>query len=354
MKRFVSPPAGVARVLPARIASFGLAMASLSLAACAPDQSVQPGAPELIAVYVVQAGPNPTKIVPETPDCPTPVANQMCRAGVDPMADPPQTPDTLCRNVAAGHWCNCLADAADTTGMMGTWNCDPFGGVVQVVAIFDRLLDTTPLDPGDEPALTDVAMATAGASTAVPVLTDYGSNGSPKGLVIPLFAVFGAGNFRTEGPSLLTVPASSFPSDTGVTVALNKSKVLAKDGTTPFVGTGALLDGIVKFATAPFAVSLVAPADLGPMSADPNTVTVAFTNLVADVDAVTMHAHATVNGAAAAITVAPVNEATMAISPVDPWPAGATVVVTLDPGVTSVAGDTLATAATLTFMTPTP
>ena len=77
---------------------------------------------------------------------------------------------------------------------------------------------------------------------------------------------------------------------------------------------------------------------------------VAFTNLVADVDAVTMRAHATVNGAAAAITVAPVNEATMAITPDVPWPAGATVVVTLDPGVTSVAGDTLAAPATVTFM----
>ena len=43
---------------------------------------------------------------------------------------------------------------------------------------------------------------------------------------------------------------SSFPSGTVITTSLNRARVLAKDGTTPFVGEGALLDGIVKFTTA--------------------------------------------------------------------------------------------------------
>ena len=81
MKRSEVLPAGVSRAAIARIASLGVAVASLSSAACAPDQSVKPGAPELIAYYVVQAGPTPTKIVPDTPDCPAAVATgrRACR-----------------------------------------------------------------------------------------------------------------------------------------------------------------------------------------------------------------------------------------------------------------------------------
>ena len=346
MKRSEVLPAGVSRAAITRIASLGLAIASLTSAACAPDQGVKPGAPELFAYYVIQAGPTPTKILPKNPDCPTPAANAACR----PMPPMPDEPDTICRDVAASHWCSCIADATDPT--MGTWNCDPFVGVISVIAIFDRVLDTAPLDP-DDPANspTDIATATAGAGTAVPVLTDYGSNGSPTGLVIPLFAQFFLGNFRTEGPSLFTVPESGFPAGTTITTSLNANRVLAKDGTTPFVGEGALLDGIVKFKTAAFAATLTAP-DLTAMSMDTNTVTASFTNLVV-ADDVAMHAHATVNGAAVAITVAAVNEVTVSITPVAPWPAGATVVITLDAATTSAAGDSLGAAGgTLTFMTP--
>jgi hypothetical protein len=357
MKRSEVLPAGVARAARTHIASLGLAVASLAGTACAPDQSVKPGAPELFAYYVIQAGPTPTKILPKTPDCPTPAAGATCR----PMPPMPEEPDTLCRDVAASHWCNCIADGTDPT--MGAWNCDPFVGVISVIAIFDRLLDTAPLDP-DEPANspTDIAMATVGASTAFPVLTDYGSNGSPTGLVIPIFAQFFLGNFRTEGPSLFTVPESSpsFPSGAAITVSLNADKVLAKDGTTPFVGTGALLDGVVKFATAPFGATLT-PPDLTATSMDPITVTASFTNLVdgdlpdqmvMDPDDVAKHVTATVNGAAAVVAVANVNDVTVAITPMTPWPAGATVVVTLDATTPSRLGETLGAPVTLTFMTP--
>jgi hypothetical protein len=341
MKRSVVPPTRVTRAVSARVASLGLAIASLAGAACAPDNSVAPGAPQLISVYIVQAGPTPTKITPDTPDCPTPVSGEAC----SPAAE---TPDSLCRDAATDHWCSCVADGTDMT--MGAWSCDPFSGVISVIAIFDRLLDTAPLDPGDEPALSDIATVTAG-TTAVPVLTDYGSNGSPTGLVIPLFAQFFLGNFRTEGPSLFTVPNPAFPSGQTITVALDGGKVRAKDGTTPFVGEGALLDGIVKFATAAFAATL-APPDLTATSMDTNTVTASFTNLVS-ADDVAMHAHATVNGAAVAIMVAQVNETTLAITPAVPWPAGATVVITLDASTTSATGEALAAPVMpLTFMTP--
>ena len=352
MKRSEVLPAGVSRAPLARIATLGFAVASLAGAACAPDQDVKPGAPELFAYYIVQAGPTPTKITPDTPDCPMPAAGAMCKAGVDPEADPPEIPDTLCRDVAASHWCNCIADNADPTMRMGTWNCDPFVGVISVIAIFDRLLDTAPLDP-DEPtnSPTDIATATAGASaTAVPVLTDYASNGTPTGLVIPIFAQFFLGNFRTEGPSLFTVPESGFPSGTTITTRLNGGRVLAKDGTTPFVGKGALVDGVVRFTTAGFAAT-VTPPDTSAMSMDTNTVTVAFTNLV-DLDAATPHITATVNGTAVAITVAQVNELTLAITPVVPWPAAATVNITVDAATPSKSGETLGAAVVQPFVTP--
>jgi len=350
MKRSEVLPAGVSRAPLARIASLGLAVASLAGTACAPDQDVKPGAPELFAYYIVQAGPTPTKITPDTPDCPTPVANQMCKAGVDPQADPPETPDTLCRDVAASHWCNCIPDAPESR--MGTWNCDPFVGVISVIAIFDRLLDTAPLDP-DEPtnSPTDIATATAGAAaTAVPVLTDYASNGTPTGLVIPIFAQFFLGNFRTEGPSLFTVPEAGFPSGTTITTSLNGRRVLAKDGTTSFVGKGALLDGIVKFTTAAFTATVTEP-DTSAMSMDTNTVTVAFSNLV-DLDAATPHITATVNGTAVAITVAQVNDVTLAITPVVPWPAASTVNITVDAATASKSGETLGAAVVKQFVTP--
>jgi hypothetical protein len=276
----------------------------------------------------------------------------MCKAGVDPAADPPETPDTLCRDVAASHWCNCVPDNADPMMRMGTWNCDPFVGVISVIAIFDRLLDTAPLDlddPANSPA--DIATATAGtAATAVPVLTDYGSNGSPTGLVIPLFAQAFLGNFRTEGPSLFTVAEAGFPSASTITTRLNSDKVLAKDGTTPFVGKGALLDGIVKFATAAFTAT-VTPPDTSAMSMDTNTVTVSFSNVV-DVATVTPHVTATVNGAAAAITVAQVNEVTLAITPVVPWPAASMVTITVDAATPSLSGETLGAAVSQPFVTP--
>jgi hypothetical protein len=84
---------------------------------------------------------------------------------------------------------------------------------------------------------------------------------------------------------------------------------------------------------------------------DTNTVTVTFTNLV-DLDAATPHITATVNGTAVAITVAQVNEVTLAITPVVPWPAASTVNITVDAATASKSGDTLGAAVAQQFVTP--
>jgi hypothetical protein len=332
MKRSVSPPA--------RVASLGTAFA-LAVAgfACAPDQSVEPGAPELISYAVGQPGGGAFRIPASTPDCPTTPAGAVCTPSMNGM----------CRDVDAGHWCNCIQDMAtppDPAPDTGVWNCDPFGAVTAVFAIFDRLLDTAPLDPGDQPGLPDIATVTA-AGAPVPVLTDYSPNGTPTALILLFFSQ------RWDGPSLFTVPdAGAFASATGLTVELDPAKVRAKDGTTPFSGTGALLDGRFSFRTAPFAGALGTPNPY----VDPNMLFLAFTNLVdanTILDVVTPNLTVTVDGAPAGVTLIIFNEATVGIVPDMPWPAGSTVVATVAPAapITSLLGEPLtAPVAPLTYM----
>ncbi len=67
--------------------------------------------------------------------------------------------------------------------------------------MFDRLLDTAPLDPGDAAGLTDVVTTMAGAGAPViTLLTDYSSTGAADGLVFNLFGPFYFGNFRAQRP----------------------------------------------------------------------------------------------------------------------------------------------------------
>ena len=186
MKRSEVLPVGVSRAPLARIASLGLAIASLTGTACAPDQGVKPGAPELFAYYIVQAGPTPTKILPSTPDCPTPAAGAMCRP-MPPTAGGAGHALPRCRREP-------LVQLHRRRGR-------PDDGRVELRSVRWRHLRHRHLRsparhraagsgrPANSP--TDIATATAGAtSTAVPVLTDYGSNGTPTGLVIPIFAQF--------------------------------------------------------------------------------------------------------------------------------------------------------------------
>src|SRR5436190_8460364 len=217
MKRSFPPPA--------REALFGaIALATLLGlgTACEPDNNVQPGAPVLTTMIMIGPGGATTTVTKDTPDCPPGiVGSEAC----DPSMD------TLCKHPAPG-WCNCVADMADMT--MGAWDCSDVG-VLAVVAIFDRLLDTAPFDAKYPDGITNAMTATTPSASApqFQVISDYASTGTPMG-VNPLFATFVFGNPRNTGPSLFAMPDPAFPSSAAVTLQLEAAQVHAKDGTTAF------------------------------------------------------------------------------------------------------------------------
>jgi hypothetical protein len=337
---------------PAREALCVLVGALVCGAACSPDQNVKPGAPELIEFTIVQAGPTATTVTPTTPACPNPVqSGDACLpmgipAGADGGVETP--PDALCREANNNLWCNCVPDASDMTGTTGAWSCEPFTNVMAVIAVFDRLLDTAPLDPGDAAGLTDVVMADVSAS-AIDVLTDYSSTGAANGFIFNLFGPAFFGNFRANGPSLYTAPQPIFPSGETVTVTLDATKVRAKDGTTPFKGEGLLQSGTLIFTMAPYSASVTAPAEPTMDNPDPPiSATVSFTNFTDPTD----HITATANGAPVVIDVESADGgATFSVTPHSgSWgPTGTTVVVTVDATTQNLAGQTIAAAASTTF-----
>jgi len=318
--------------------------------------------------FTIVAGGTPTTVTADTPDCPAGiVGSEACM----PMGDPP---DGLCRQASAMNWCNCVPDDADMTGMTGNWDCSPFANVSAVIAVFDRLLDTMPLDPGDAPGLTDVVTTMAGTGAPViTLLTDYSSTGAADGLVLNLFGPFYFGNFRGNGPSLFSAPQPEFPSGTTITVSLQADLVRAKDGTTPFTGSGLLQGGTLVFTMAPFSGVVVAAKPFMPATMDTEEMAttpamVAFTNFVEpapcgpptpdpmDEDPplctiAAAHITATVNGAPAAITIASGDGTTFTVKPMggNAWPTGATVVITVDAATTNLLAQPIDAAASVTF-----
>jgi hypothetical protein len=327
---------------PARERLFGLAAIAIVGLACEPDNSVKPGAPELTQFVITQADGAFITITAETPDCATgTVGGESC----DPMAD------TLCRQLAEKNFCNCVTDMADPP--VSTWDCPPLANVTTVIAIFDRLLDTEPLMnpdpsmPGAEVGLVDFADVSAGAGApAFETITDYSSSGTPMGLVTVLGGLF-FGNHRLAGPSLVTAANPAFPSGTSVTVRLDGAKVRAKDGRTPFTGSGLLQDGEVSFTTAAFAASITVPDPT--MLAMMPDVTIAFTAAVPDT--IVDHVHVTSNGAPfTAVDIVP-HGTTVTVTPTTAWPAGATIVVSVDATAENVLHQTISSAASEMFMT---
>jgi len=309
----------------------------VAAAACTPDQGVEPGAPKLTELTIVQ-GFAATTVRPDTPECDTGIATgDACLPNAD----------GLCRQASANNWCTCVAD--DTDPSTGMWNCDPFTNVTGVIAVFDRLLDTAPFDPGTDPVAGVMTISATGGSPAVDILADYSATGDPNGLVFNLFGPAFFGNFRSDGPSLFGVPQPEFPSGATVMVSLQADKVHAKDGKTPYAGSGQLLGGTLIFTMAPFAAVLL-PPDATAM--DPNAVTLAFTNMAANpVD----HLTATADGAPIVIDAAGDDgSSTFSITPMGggAWPAGATIVITLDATTTNLLGQTIDGAATVTFTAP--
>ena len=105
-------------------------------------------------------------------------------------------------------------------GTMGAWNCEPFANVIAVIAIFDRLLDTAPLDPGDA-AGADRRRHGDGrrrrAGTCSPTTRPTARRRADLQPVRP-------GVLRQlpgQGPSLFSVPEPEFPSGATITISLD-------------------------------------------------------------------------------------------------------------------------------------
>ena len=211
-------------------------------AACSPTSNVKPGAPVLTTLSIVEPSGTRWDVTSDTKDCPTSYAEgQDC----DPTAY------ALCelgKNVV----CHCdSTDMCDPT--KGSLVCTYAPGSV-AVALFDRLLDTTPFD-----ASTTVASLTLDPPNAMSsAATDYSSAGSTTGLVFPVF-------FGVMGPTITISGAPALPTDSTVTFALDPTTVRAKDGKTPFTGGGPLKNGTIAFKTGPFTASITVPTPPPPM-----------------------------------------------------------------------------------------
>jgi hypothetical protein len=323
MNRSFPVPAREARVAFAREALVVLAGAVMFATACEPNQDVKPGAPELTEFTIVTAGPAATTVKTDTPDC---ASTADSGTACDPASD------TLCRHTSDMNWCTCVVPDMMTPDV-GVWNCDPFADVVAVIAVFDRLLDTAPLDPGTDPGRSD--LLTASTTPPFDLSTDYSSTGDANGLIFNLFGPAFFGNFRGDGPSLFATPLPEFPSGTTVMVTIDGTKVRSKDGTHPFIGKGALMSGTLTFTTAPFMMNVAAP---DAMAMDPTAATVMFTNFVKPEDVTPLITAATSGGTAIPVAVAATDATpdgamatTFAVTPAGgAWPAGAMVVISVD------------------------
>jgi hypothetical protein len=365
-----------------RLEVLGLTAALAVAGACTPNTSVKPGAPVLIELSIVEfesAGPVLTTVTPMTGLCPDATAeggacdsvaypvcesvttSNLCRCvpNPPPMSPPPTTdagasdaatsdagkPDAGAATSDAGAKSDASSDAAAPM-LTGTWSCS-FAPTSAVLYVFDRLLGTASLgDGGGAPNLATTTPA------SVVLNGDYASNGSPNEIIFPLL-----GDFRADGPSILFGGVPGLPTSTTITVALDKTKVLAKDGT-PFTGTNLLTDGRITFATQPFGGILTAPPPPAPVgdAAAPTTVTpdmtpatVVFTNLV---DPTALASHITVTAApppaggspTVAVDVASMDGLNVTIAPAmgANWPANTTITITIDATATDVVGDVLA------------
>ena len=364
-----------------RLEVLGLTAALALAGACTPNTSVKPGAPVLIELSIVENGSTVTTVKPTTGSCPaaTPeggpcdsvtyavcesvTTNNVCRCVPNPPATSPPPPpadagasDAAATTSDAGKPdAGAASDAASDAPPppTGTWSCS-FAPTSTVLYVFDRILDTEFLGDGG---------GALGLATIVPVPTppttvvltgDYASNGSPN----IVFSNPVVGDIRADGPSIMFSGVPALPTSSTVTVTLDSTKVLAKDGRTPFTGTNLLTDGMISFATQPFTGVLTAPpvaAQVGDAGApttvapDKTPATVVFTNTV---DPAALASHITVTASPApaggsptvAVDVASMDGLNVTIAPAKgaTWPVSTTFTVTIDATATDVVGDVLA------------
>jgi hypothetical protein len=334
-------------------------LASLGMG-CKPDQSVKGGAPVLMEMIIMSGG-SAMHVLPDTKECPAPVAvpdagvdggsgggGMLDGSACDPDADKP------CRLTSAKNWCSCVADEMDMT--VGAWNCAPFGPTASVVAIFDRLIDVSAFDPMTGEATGAASLEPPSGSPPATAMAIYGSNGSPTGLIFPLF-----GNY--PGPNLTIFGNPALPSSTAVTVKLDKTVIRAKDGKTPFTGDGFLEDGTVTFTTGPFTAEIAPPPDqmdgdggTSPPAPDMTPAILSFTNVV-DHDDIMAHLTVTSGGTPVPFALDPAmgTGTSFNVVPTTAWPANAMISITLDATTPDVLDETLgAPGATATFMTGAP
>jgi hypothetical protein len=213
-------------------------------AGCSPKSDVQPGAPVLLLMTIAESG-GVTDITGGEPACSTQAKEG---AKCDAMKD-----DPLCQS--AKSWCRCRPNDPTDPMSDSSWTCQ-FEPTSMVLAAFDRLLDTEPLDYDQKKAAgrTDVAKITAApGKPPEETVTDYAANGSEIALIFKLLAN------TFHGPHLIISGSPALPSGSAITVTLDKTKVRAKDHASLFVGSGAIKDGVLSFATAPFAASIGVP-----------------------------------------------------------------------------------------------
>jgi len=222
---------------------------------CSPNNSVKSGAPVLTGLSIVEnGGMTTTTITADAIACATTVKGGGDCQLMDEQVDGGSTlkADLMCQTTTSD-WCRCMGDP--TMSPKGMWDCDPFSPMSVVVATFDRLLDTQLLGPDDgSTSRSDLAtiLATPAPPVSVTTATDYSATGSPT-------YFFFAGGIRNTDPSLQIAPTPAMPAGTTITLGLVPGKILAKDGKTPFVGMGPIVDGTFKFKTAPFGVQIGVP-----------------------------------------------------------------------------------------------
>jgi hypothetical protein len=385
-----------------RHALLGLAAALTTLGAgCSPNQSVNPGAPVLTEIKIVEGGGATITTIPSSvAECPAAATDGGPDGAVDGgtapninggMCDPAVV---ICRQTSASNWCRCVAnsppsappapspctdagatgtagsadagasaDASDAAAVLGgTWNCAPFSPNSMALFVFDRLLDTVPLDAGDVTNAATVAFAPPPRMPVV-VNADYASNGSPNEVIFSDPNVLG--DYRADGPSLLFTGQPELPTSSTFTIILDGTKVRAKDGKTPFTGPGLFAEGKLAFTTAALSATLTVPppqapsADAGACTPPPTTAlpdmtpaTLTFNNVVCpqlpdgtfDTTAIAKDITITAGAAAVAFTAKSADGLTVSIVPKVNWPASSTITITIDATVTDLLGDPLGAA----------
>jgi hypothetical protein len=273
-----------------------------------------------------------------------------------------------------------VGPSGNTVDLMAEAGATPVPPLAHFVAVFDRLLDPTALETIDpdggviRASITPndgVAVAESNG-TSIPTTTLYIPNGDYTFTLI-----------YPKGPSITVNPTLGLPSGSPVTVALDPTKVRSHDQTKPFVAAeDAGVMSTLSFDTEPLAVSVTVPQpappeddggtndDAGPDAGAGNSggddggmagwvapavatdfaVKVLFNNLTDDANKVTsgaMQVSATVAGAPVALSPPQIarddaDPAGWIISPpMDGWPPGAVVTVTIGAAAVDNFGKTL-------------